>query len=134
MRFAEGACAVVLMALSYGFIRTGVRLWRSKGDGRLPRNYSLLIDDRTRAGYERAALVIGVGFLSMALMLAGVAMVNPRSASGVEKYLLAAPAAVMVLCFLLAWSIITLNVPRFLVPPGRRGEAGVFGRRHRHAR
>ena len=131
MRVAAGLTAVLLAAFAVPVIRSGVREWRNVGIP-LSRRYGLLVDEQTRAGWDRSGLIIGLGFAFMAIMLAGFAITNLQHVSKPDALVLAAAAAGMIVCFALQFSILVLNRPKFLVPPQHRSEPGaLFAHRRR---
>lgn len=138
MRIAAELVAVIVVACSVLFIRSGLREWRGGGTP-VSRRYGLLVDDASRAAWDRAGLVIGLGFAFMAVMLADFGLINPRHPIRAELLIAAAAGAGMVLCIGLFWTIGSFNWPKFLVPPRHRDEPGALAfQRHRregrHAR
>lgn len=134
MRIAFELIAVLPAAFAVRVIRSGWREWRHAGGSTpLSRRYGLLVDQDTRAGWDRSGLIIGLGFAFMAIMLADFGMINLRHAIKAEALVFAAAAAGMIVCFALYLSILSFNRPKFLVPPQHRSEPGAFAAQRRRA-
>ena len=131
MTVFDGIVAVVVAAAAVLLIRYGLREWRNDDCHRPPsRRFGLLVDERVAVGYDRSALLIGIGCGFIAIMMADVLTANLNDPSRAVSIIFAVASAGFILCAALSFLVIAFNRPRFLVPRRHRSEPGAFG----HAR
>jgi hypothetical protein len=132
MTVFDGIVAVVVAAAAVLLIRSGFREWRNDDSYQPPaRRFGLLVDERVAAGYDRSALLIGIGCGFIAIMMADVLTANLNDPGRAVSLIFAFASAGFILCAALSFLVVAFNRPRFLAPRRRRSEPGAFGHAHR---
>jgi hypothetical protein len=138
VRILYGLLAVACVAVAVRFIWAGLQEWRGGGGRPLSRD-GFLVDEQTRAGWDRSGLIMGLVAVFIAVMLADAGIINFNDPVRAEVLVFAAAVVGLVICVGLYSTILFFNRPKFLVPPRHRGELGAFAaqrrqREGRHAR
>jgi hypothetical protein len=138
VRIVYALLALVPAALAVRFMRAGLREWRG-GGGKPLSQAGLLVDEQTRAGWDRSGLIMGLMCAFLAIMLADGAVLNFNDPVRAEALVFGASALGLIVSAGLYFTILTFNRPKFLVPPRRRDEPGAFAaqrqqREGRHVR
>jgi Na+/citrate or Na+/malate symporter len=91
----------------------------------------MLVDEKIAAGYDRSAMIIGLGCAFIMVMMIDVLVTNLNDPIEAESLIFVLATVGIIVCAALSFAIIGFNRPKFLVPPCHRGEMGAFapGRR-----
>ena len=119
--------AAVFAAAAVLLIRSGLLEWRNDECHQpLSRRFGLLVDERVAAGYDRSALLIGIGCGFIAIIMADVFTANLNDPGKAVSLIFEVATAGFILCAALSFLVVAFNRPRFLVPRRRRFEPGAL--------
>ena len=126
--------AVIGAACGVGWLVLGVRVWQGKGH---PPSYWLrnntVKDAESRAGWDRSVIPAGLMCLSGAVLIGNGAIAGTRLPGVSAVIALWSLLAAMTFAGIVA-SIISVNRPRFMVPPQFRNQLGAIARGRRRRR
>jgi hypothetical protein len=126
------AAAAVTVLCAGCFLRSGIQQWNGKGRPVSRWLGNGLMDDQTRAGYDRGSVVLGVMSACFTVLFGGAAVAGlPRQGAATAEIVVFVMAIAGILITVVAFlGIMWFNHPKFLVPPHLRGQPGsLAGRR-----
>ena len=128
--------ATITALCAVWFLRSGIQQWHGKGRPVSAWLQNGLMDNQTRAGYDRGSVVLGVMSACFTVLLGGAAVAGlPRHGAPVAEIAVLVVAIAGILITASAFlSIMWFNQPKFLVPPHVRCQPGSLAGRRQEKR